>query len=91
MHINLNEEKYWRYAARCRHCGFHNEWVVDKKQEDDPVPDALRAGMDWTRFHLVQRETRFPVFMEFCPGCENWAVYDLTAISARPKEANDEG
>lgn len=69
---SLRDPKCYRYAGKCRHCGAKNEWVVD------------RSSMEWVRFYSLTKENHFPQFINYCEDCDNEAVFDLTAISARP-------
>lgn len=53
MVINLDDEKYWRYAGTCRHCGFKNQFVVDK------------SAMSYIRFYKVVMEAYYPQWISF--------------------------
>ncbi len=67
----LDDKEYFRYAGKCRHCGFENEWVVEKKAKKHRV------------FAKYVQEQLYPNFIEYCGDCENMAVYELTAYQKR--------
>ena len=65
-----NNDEYWRYAARCKHCGQITECAVD--QSNFP---------NWYDFKAVILLHYYPTFMRTCEYCNNEAVFELTAIS----------
>ena len=66
----LSDDGYRRYAGTCRNCGYPGVWVAGDME-------TLYAD-----FYRMVRGNMFPAFIAHCDGCENQAVFNLTALSA---------
>lgn len=69
--FTLERAPQYRYAGKCRHCGWSEQWVAG-------------PSMTWEDFYRVTKSQCFPSFIVHCESCDNQAVYDLTAISGAP-------
>lgn len=65
---NLDDPNYYRYAGTCKHCGFHCVWSMSK------------GDMSLLVFYNGIRQNHFPEWIAYCEGCNNEAVFELTAI-----------
>jgi hypothetical protein len=68
--FKIVDEKNYKYAGRCRQCGFYCEWIGGHKKTTD-----------YQGFYERIRDNYFPSFLADCENCDNEAVFDLTALT----------
>ncbi len=71
MGMTIIDKKNYRYAGRCRQCGFYCEWLHGPKE-----------FTDYRGFYNSIVENMFPAFLKYCENCSNEAVFDLTAFTS---------
>jgi hypothetical protein len=76
----MNSGDHYKYAGKCRNCGFHCSWVSLKKSETT-----------YRRFFELTWANFYPQFIAFCENCDNEAVFDLTAISKQSENTTKSG